>query len=233
MSYSETIATVKAGLLQELRRKRRWQSYVVAAGLFLCFFMVVGSVFAESSNEPIEKESISVEKPSKEKIEGFQLSEQENLKTSNWETSTGAVSGPPTASVVVEETTAQEPEQPEMGPPMPVESEASDPLGSASLVAGSFYDALNQGHLVEAYSSLSPEFQDTLPFETFSNGYANLESIRYEITNAEELNQEQVRLNLQIDATEAGYPSRYYATCIVSKLGEVWTISGVAQLTLD
>ena len=102
---------------------------------------------------------------------------------------------------------------------------------AASALAKSFYTALNDGNLGEAYDKLSPDFQAGLPFQRFRNGYEVVETISCEVKHSEVLPDDQVRLDLQIDATEAGYSSTYYATCLVSKDDkDDWTICGVAQL---
>ena len=90
MNYSDTIATAKASLLQEFKRKRPWQTYVVALGLTLCFFLVVGNVLGESSTEPVKTEIAEIETekaPEAAKVEGYQLADKESA--SSWETTTG------------------------------------------------------------------------------------------------------------------------------------------------
>ncbi|MCA9777278.1 MAG: hypothetical protein KC800_11195 [Candidatus Eremiobacteraeota bacterium] len=237
MNYSDTFATAKASLLQELGRKRRWQTYVVAVGLTLCFFLVVGNVLGESSTEPVKTEIAKTEKaPEVEKVEGYQLADKETADSA-WEVTTG----------VKEDAPAKEFETPKpdtvlesesIGPQAPSAETADDsaqtePLGpeeAATQLTANFYSALNDGHLGEAYDKLSPDFQANLPFECFQSGYEVVDSISCEVKNSEVLPDDQVRLDLQIEATEAGYPSTYYATCIVSKVDDAWTISGVAQL---
>ena len=233
MNYSDTLATAKASLLQEFRRKRPWQTYVVALGLTLCFFLVVGNVLGESSAKPAKTEltETQTEKaPEVAKVEGYQLADKE-APTSSWETTTGIESPVATEPITKEEVI--------VGPEAPaaeaaLDEESSEPLGdeeAASALANSFYTALNDGNLGEAYDKLSPDFQTSLPFQRFRNGYEVVDSISCEVKHSEVLPDDQVRLDLQIDATEAGYSSTYYATCLVSKdEDDNWTISGVAQL---
>lgn len=233
MNYSDTIATAKASLLQEFRRKRPWQTYVVALGLTLCFFLVVGNVLGESSTEPVKTglaETQTEKAPEVAKVEGYQLADKE-APTSSWETTTG-IDSPAAAEPTGQEDVV-------VGPQAPVDEtarneESSEPLGdeeAASALAESFYTALNDGNLGEAYDKLSPDFQTSLPFQRFRNGYEVVDSISCEVKHSEVLPDGQVRLDLQIDATEAGYSSTYYATCLVSKDDcDKWTISGVAQL---
>lgn len=234
MNYSDTIATAKASLLQEFKRKRPWQTYVVALGLTLCFFLVVGNVLGESSTEPVKTELAEVETekaPEVVKVEGYQLADKENSQSS-WETTT-EVETPareyPTPAV----------EEEALGPEAPpaetsLNEDAPEPLSNeeaASELTQSFYTALNDGNLGEAYDKLSPDFQTTLPFQRFKDGYEVVDSISCEVKHSEILPENRVRLDLQIDATEAGYSSTYYATCIVSKDEcDNWTIAGVAQL---
>jgi len=154
----------------------------------------------------------------------------EEAATSLWETTTGVES--PTLSEPTED------DEKVVGPQAPAEAalneEPSDAIGdeeAASLLTNSFYTALNDGNLGEAYDKLSPDFRTSLPFQRFKNGYELVESISCEVKHSEVLPDNKVRLDLQIDATEAGCPNTYYATCIVSKdRSDNWTISGVAQL---
>jgi len=233
MNYSDTFATAKASLLQEFRRKRPWQTYVVALGLTLCFFLVVGNVLGESSTEPAKTEiaETQTEKAAETvKVEGYQLADKE-APTSTWETTTGMES-PAAAEQTVSEDVVVGPEAPAVETAL--DEDPSEPLGdeeAASALAESFYTALNDGNLGEAYDKLSPDFQTSLPFQRFRNGYEVVETISCEVKHSEVLPDDQVRLDLQIDATEAGYSSTYYATCLVSKDDkDDWTISGVAQL---
>ena len=177
-----------------------------------------------------------------EKVEGFQLTD--NRTKSAWEAST-AISAP-SAPAQAEPDVVQESVKikPEITPNRVIEiaaakaesrsrekakSQLSD-LEQASEMTTEFYSALNDGNIGEAYDKLAPEFQADLPFENFQYGYAAVESISCEVKNSEQISPEQIRLDLQIDAYEAGHDTTYYATCILWKTNDEWSIAGVAQL---
>jgi hypothetical protein len=244
MNFTDTITTAKTSVLQELRRKRKWQTYLVACGLTLCFFLVIGNVLGESSQEPEEVAKVE----STEKAEPFRLSDNRSKENSTWELSTGAEASPPQSGPSMTEPVATGPaksvesKSPKSGnlvveiAAAQAESRATQkaPLNDlevASEVTTAFYSALNDGNVGQAYDKLAPEFQAELPYQNFQCGYAAVESISCEIKNSEQISPVQIRLDLQIDAYEAGEDTSYYATCILWKTDDEWSIAGVAQLS--
>lgn len=246
MNFSDVVTTAKSGILQELGRKRKWQTYVVALGLTLCFFLVVGNVLGESSTAPEPEKVAKVETP--DKVKGFQLTDNTTKDKSAWEVSTGADAPPETGPGLARpEAKVFEPsvESDTVGPTVsqvvqiaadkaesrePIEENPLNDVEQASLVATEFYNALNEGKVGQAYDKLAPEFQQDLPFENFQYGYSAVESISCEVKNSEQISPVQIRLDVQINAYEAGADNTYYATCILQKTNNEWTLAGVAQL---
>jgi hypothetical protein len=253
MNFTDTIATAKASVLQELRRKRKWQTYVVASGLTLCFFLVVGNVLGESANEPKPETAVSEE--SSKTQESFQLTDNRKSKTSVWEASTGAETAPKSGPSLAATEPVAVPEPVAVAEPVEAspaksstrvveiaaakaeaqnrnrtEKSPLDDVEQATKVATDFYAALNDGHAGEAYDKLAPEFQAVLPFENFQYGYRNVESIYCEVKHSEQIDDNHIRLDVQIDAYEDGDDTTYYATCILWKTDDQWSIAGAAQL---
>lgn len=236
MNSTDLIATIKASLLQELRRKRRWQTYVVAFGITLCFFLVVGNVLGESKAEPKPEPIASEPVKPKQKVEGFQLVDNRKEARSTWEVSTELEQSPlsgqtdqpreteATTSITKAARLAASKAEPQ------TTRSPEDDKQLAGQVTTEFYAALNEGHVGEAYDKLSPEFQADLPFEHFQYGYQGVESISCEVKHSEQLTSNQIRLDVQINAYEGGSDNTYYATCILSRCQDTWAIAGVAQL---
>lgn len=204
MDTSQTLHFMKRRVFRELRNKR-WQSYVVAVGMVLGFFLVVQSGLGESPQAPVTspKEKQVAAATQDPPIKGYQLKD---------------------------ETHDQVPDEPAMtGPPPSAVEPSETEVEGATRVTQDFYAALSEGRVAQAYDLLSSDFQYALPYGVFSEGYLYVEAMSCEVKHSELVDNDRVRLDLQIQVTENGCPGTYYVTCLVSREQE-WRISGMMQL---
>ena len=120
-----------------------------------------------------------------------------------------------------------------------VEQDVSEPLAlspeskpeeSADQMISEFYNQLGEGNIDAAYDRLSPKFREVLSYHRFKQGYENVDALSCEVKNSTPINNDKVRLDVEIQVTEAGAPSTYWATCVVIKNGMSWRLDGVAQI---
>jgi hypothetical protein len=217
MSFSDRLAPIKKWIKQEVRRKRPWQSYVVAVALSWGFLLTLGVSFAEPRppEEPhITWTSNRASKPEvqRPKVQDYHLSSQ-TPSVSNWQ--------------LLTETTAA-PSQAE--PTQPVGPTETPTQKTAGLAAEAFYSAINAGDIENAYGFLTPEFQKALPYSRFQTGYQGVEALACTIKYEEVLSPGRVRLDLQLDVVEAGVPATYFVTCVLHGADDEWAVAGMSQL---
>lgn len=226
----------------------RWQSYALAA-LMVCGFLVfTQTVMAESHDAPeaptaqVAQEKLSQSpagpsEPKEAQQDFFTVAADVEMAQSE-----PKLEVPLKAEVVVEEEAPERDKKesvssagvsplPEAPEPESLGEEIENlPESQAKAVVSEFYSDLSEGHLGTAYDKLSPEFQETLPFTTFRDGYSNTGALTCEVKYDEVLSDELVRLDIQLSADEGGVSADYYVTCLVEKQGSDWLVSGVSQL---
>ena len=223
-----------------------WQSYVLAA-LMVCGFLVfTQAVMAESKDVPevAQTEELVAEKAEAPKAEVEAPEAKQEFFTVAADLETTPERAETFEEAVERVTVKAEPEEEpatenalasEVSPqPKDVAEEASttenEPAAEAQAVVTQFYTDLGEGHLGTAYDKLAPEFQDTLPYTTFSRGYADTTALKCEVKYSEVINDDLVRLDVQLSVDEDGLPAQYYVTCLVEKQATEWLVSGVSQL---
>ena len=209
--------------------RRRWQVYLLASLIVLATFIGAGRLFTKTETEPARLAGSGAEslRPHRDEAEDAAPPLQGTLASAATEES--AVE----EEDVVEVTLPPETEVPVwVGPPFVpgASSEVGEDLDLAQSVVGEFYQSLNRGDVVGAYDKLSREFREALPFERFSQGYSQTQSLTCQIKHSEQVGPRRIRLDVQIAVTEKGVPVEYWATCLVSKSADGWQIAGVAQI---
>ena len=103
-------------------------------------------------------------------------------------------------------------------------------LELARAVVENFYADLGNGNTHDAYQRLSPAFQYHLSYPRFQQGYENTTSIDCEVKNFEQMDENKIRVDVEISLIEDAIPVEYVATCVVARSGKEWYLDGVAQL---
>lgn len=130
------------------------------------------------------------------------------------------------SSQKIDETTAQ---NDRVGPDTSSLDGRSD-LEVARAVVENFYSDLGNGNTQEAYQRLSPAFQYYLSYPRFQQGYEDTTSIYCEVKHFEQIDDNKIRVDVEISLIEDSIPVEYLATCVVARSEQQWYLDGVAQL---
>ena len=216
---------MKTPSAERLKPALRWQSYLLAFVMVVGFFIFTQSVMAESKTETTPAVGLA-DLPAPAALETG-ASKAELAVTALSADRIEPEAATPLSEVFPQTGAAEAGEGVSVGPRQePEEIE----FASAQSVVTEFYRELNAGDFGQAYDKLSPDFRESLSYHRFNEGYSSTSAISCTIRHSEKLNDDLVRFDIAISATEGGVESLYYATCLVRKLADSWWLDGVGQV---